>query len=72
MKCTRFPRGLLGTLIEQQLGNTTPSELCKSYNISSGQLSSPRSEHAQGKPDPELSKEAELAARVSKRKHMLG
>ena len=73
MKYRRFTQDFKRSLIEQLLSETaTPAELCRRYNISSGQLYIWRKQYAAGKLDPEPSKEAELAARVRELERLLG
>ncbi|UCG67036.1 MAG: IS3 family transposase [Deltaproteobacteria bacterium] len=65
MKYRRFTQDFKRSLIEQLFSETaTPLELCKRCNISSGQLYTWKRQYAQGKLDPETSREAELAVRV--------
>jgi transposase len=47
-------------------------ELCRRYNISSGQLYTWKRQYAQGKLDPEPSREAELASRVRELERLVG
>ena len=73
MKYRRFTQDFKRSLIEQLLSETaTPLELCRRYNISSGQLYTWKRQYAQGKLDPEPSREAELAARVRELERLLG
>ena len=73
MKYRRFSPDFKRSLVEQLLSETaTPTELCRRYNLSSGQLYTWKKQYAQGKLDPELSREAELAARVRELERMLG
>jgi len=73
MKYRRFTQGLKRSLIEQLLSETaTPLELCRRYNVSSGQLYTWKRQYAEGKLDPEPSREAELAARVRELERLLG
>jgi len=73
MKYRRFTPEFKRSLIEQVLSETaTPTELCRRYNISSGQLYTWRKQYAAGKLDPEPSKEAELAARVRELERLVG
>ena len=73
MKYRRFTQDFKRSLIEQLLSETTtPLELCRRYNISSGQLYTWKRQYAQGKLDPEPSREAELAARVHELERLLG
>jgi len=65
MKYRRFTPDFKRSLVEQLLSETaTPTELCRRYNISSGQLYTWKRQYAHGKLDPEPSREVELAARV--------
>ena len=73
MKYRRFTQNFKRSLIEQLLSETaTPLELCRRYTISSGQLYTWKRHYAQGKLDPEPSREAELAARVQELERLLG
>jgi transposase len=73
MRYRRFTPEFKRSLIEQLLSETaTPPELCRRYNISSGQLYTWKRQYAAGKLDPEPSKEAELAARVRELERLLG
>jgi transposase len=73
MKYRRFTPDFKRSLVEQLLSETaTPTELCRRYNLSSGQLYTWKRQYAQGKLDPEPSREAELAARVRELERMLG
>jgi len=73
MKYRRFTQDFKRSLIEQLLSETAiPTELCRRYNISSGQLYTWRKQYAAGKLDPEPSKEAELAARVRELERLVG
>ena len=73
MKYRRFTQDFKRSIVEQLLSETaTPTELCRRYNISSGQLYTWKRQYAQGKLDPEPSREAELAARVRELERMLG
>jgi transposase-like protein len=61
------------SVVEQLLSETAgPAELCRRYNIASGQLYTWKKQYADGKLDPEPSKEAELEARVRKLGRLLG
>jgi transposase len=72
MKYRRFTQDFKRSIVEQLLSETaTPTELCRRYNISSGQLYTWRRQYTQGKLDPEPSREAELAARVRELERML-
>ncbi len=73
MKYRRFTQNLKRSLIEQLFSETaTPLELCRRYNVSSGQLYTWKRQYAEGKLDPEPSREAELAARVRELERLLG
>ena len=73
MKYRRFTQDFKRSLIEQLLSETaTPLELCRRYNISSGQLYTWKRQYAQGKVDREPSREAELEARVRELERLLG
>jgi transposase len=73
MKYRRFTQDFKRSIVEQLLSETaTPTELCRRYNISSGQLYTWRRQYTQGKLDPEPSREPELAARVRELERMLG
>jgi transposase len=73
MKYRRFTPDFRRSLIEQLLSETaTPLELCRRYNISSGQLYTWKRQYAQGKLNLEPSRESELAARVRKLERLLG
>ena len=73
MKYRRFTQDFKRSLIEQLLSDAaTPLELCRRYQISSGQLYTWKRQYAQGKLDPEPSREAELAARGRELERLLG
>ena len=73
MKYRRFTQDFKRSIVEQLLSETaTPTELCRRYNISSGQLYTWKRQYAQGRLDPEPSREAELAARVRDLERLLG
>jgi transposase len=73
MKYRRFTQDFKRSLIEQLLSETvTPLELCRRYNILSGQLYTWKRQYAQGKLDPEPSREAELASRVRELERLVG
>jgi transposase len=73
MKYRRFTQDFKRSLIEQLLSETaSPLELCRRYNISSGQLYTWKKQYAQGKLDPEPSTEAELASRVRELERLVG
>jgi transposase len=73
MKYRRFTQDFKRSLVEQLLSETVgPAELCRRYNISSGQLYTWKRQYAAGKLDAEPSMEAELAARVRDLERLLG
>jgi transposase len=73
MKYRRFTPDFKRSLVEQLLSETaSPTELCRRYNLSSGQLYTWKKQYAQGKLDRAPSREAELAARVRELERMLG
>lgn len=73
MKYRRFTIDFKRSLIEQLLSETVSvTELCRRYNISSGQLYTWKRQYAQGKLEPEPSREAELATRVRELECLLG
>jgi len=73
MKRRRFTQDFKRSVVEQLLSETTgPAELCRRYNIASGQLYTWKKQYAKGKLDPEPSKEAELEARVRELERLLG
>jgi transposase len=73
MKYRRFTIDFKRSLIEQLLSETVSvTELCRRYNISSGQLYTWKRQYAEGKLEREPSKEAELAARVKELERLLG
>ena len=73
MKYRRFTQGLKRSVVEQLLSETVgPAELCRRYNISSGQLYTWKRQYADGKLNAEPSREAELAARVRELECLLG
>ena len=73
MKYRRFTQDFKRSLIEQLLSEAaTPLELCRRYNISSGQLYTWKRQYAQGKLNPEPFRAAELAARVRELERLLG
>jgi transposase len=73
MKYRRFTPDFKRSLVEQLLSETaSPTELCRRYNLSSGQLYTWKKQYAQGKLDREPPREAELAARVRELERMLG
>ncbi len=73
MKRRRFNQDFKRSVVEQLLSETAgPAELCRRYNIASGQLYTWKIQYADGKLDPEPSKEAELEARVRELERLLG
>jgi transposase-like protein len=65
MKRRRFTQDFKRSVVEQLLSETAgPAELCRRYNIASGQLYTWKKQYADGKLDPEPSREADLEARV--------
>lgn len=73
MKYRRFTQDFKRSIVEQLLSEAaTPTELCRRYNISSGQLYVWKRQYTQGKLDPEPSREPELAARVRELERLLG
>ena len=73
MRRRRFTQDFKISLVEQLLSETTgPTELCRRYNISSGQLYTWKRQYADSKLDPEPSREAELEARVRELERLLG
>ena len=73
MKRRRFTQDFKRSLVEQLLSETAgPAELCRRYNLSSGQLYTWKRQYADGKLDPEPSREAELEARVRELERLLG
>lgn len=73
MKYRRFTQDFKRSIVEQLLSETvTPTELCRRYNISSGQLYIWKRHYTEGKLDLEPSKEAELAARVRELERLVG
>ena len=61
------------SIVEQLLSETAgPAELCRRYNLSSGQLYTWKKQYANGNLDSEPSREAELAARVRELERLLG
>ena len=61
------------SLVEQLLSETVgPTELCRRYNLSSGQLYTWKRQYAAGRLNAEPSREAELAARVREPERLLG
>jgi len=73
MQRRRFTPDFKRSIVEQLLSETAgPAELCRRYNLSSGQLYTWKKEYSQGKLDQEPSKEAELSARVEELERLLG
>ena len=73
MKYRGFTRDFKRSLVEQLLSETAgPAELCRRYNISSGQLYTWKRQYAEGRLNAEPSREAELAARVRELECLLG
>ena len=73
MKYRKFTPEFKRSIVEQLLSETAgPAELCRRYNLSSGQLYTWKKQYANGKLDSEPSREAELAARVRELERLLG
>jgi transposase len=73
MKRRRFTPEFKRTIVEQLLSEAArPAEICRRYNLASGQLYTWKKQYAEGHFDPEPSKEAELTARVAELERMLG
>jgi len=73
MKYRRFTQDFKRSVIEQLLSETaTPLGLCRRYNISSGLLYTWKRQCAQGKLDPEPSREVELASKVRELERLVG
>jgi transposase len=73
MKYRKFTPEFKRSIVEQLLSETAgPAELCRRYNLSSGQLYTWKKQYANGKLDSEPSREAELAARVQELERLLG
>lgn len=73
MRYRKFTPEFKRSIVEQLLSDTAgPTELCRRYNLSSGQLYTWKKQYANGKLDPEPSREAELAARVRELERLLG
>jgi len=73
MKYRKFTPEFKRSIVEQLLSETAgPAELCRRYNLSSGQLYIWKKQYANGKLDSEPSREAELAARVRELERLLG
>jgi len=73
MKYRKFTPEFKRSIVEQLLSETAgPAELCRRYNLSSGQLYTWKKQYANGKLDSEPSREAELIARVRELERLLG
>jgi transposase len=73
MRYRRFTPEFKRSLIEQLLSETaSPTELCRRYNVSSGQLYTWKRQYAEGKLDGKPSREAELETRVRELERLLG
>lgn len=73
MRRRRFTQDFKRSIVEQLLSETAgPAELCRRYNIASGQLYTWKRQYAGGKLDPDPSREAELEARVRDLERLLG
>ena len=73
MQRRKFTPDFKRSIVEQLISETAgPAELCRRYNLSSGQVYSWKKQYAQGKIDQEPSKEAELLARVQELERLLG
>lgn len=73
MKRRRFTSDFKRSMVEQLLSEAaTPAELCRRYNIASGQLYTWKKQYSNGKLDSEPSREAELSARVQELERLLG
>ena len=73
MKRRRFTQDFKRSVVEQLLSETAgPAELCRRYNIASGQLYTWKKQYADGKLDLEPSREADLEARVRELERLLG
>jgi|SRR5271157_2256588 transposase len=73
MRHRKFTQDFKRSIVEQLLSETVgPAELCRRYNISSGQLYTWKRQYSTGKLNDEPSKEAELAARVHELECLLG
>lgn len=67
-----FP-DLRRSIVELLLSETaSPAELCRRYNIASGQFYTWKKQYAQGRLDPEPSREVELEAIVCELERLLG
>jgi transposase len=73
MRRRRITQDFKRSIVEQLLSETAgPAELCRRYNIASGQLYTWKRQYAGGKLDPDPSREAELEARVRELERLLG
>ncbi len=73
MKRRRFTPEFKRSIVEQLLSEAArPAEICRRYNLASGQLYTWKKQYAQGHFDSEPFKEAELTARVAELERMLG
>jgi len=73
MRRRRFTQDFKRSVIEQLLSKTvSATELCRRYNIASGQLYTWKKQYADGNLDPEPSREAELEARIGELERLLG
>ena len=73
MRYRKFTPEFKRSIVEQLLSETAgPAELCRRYNLSSGQLYTWKKQYANGNLDSEPSREAELAARVRELERLLG
>ena len=73
MKRRRFTPDFKRSVVEQLLSEAAgPAQICRRYNLSSGQLYQWKKQYAQGHFDPEPSKEVELTACVAELERMLG
>lgn len=73
MKYRKFTPEFKRSIVEQLLSETAgPAELCRRYNLSSGQLYTWKKQYANGNLDSEPSREAELIARVRELERLLG
>jgi transposase-like protein len=62
----RFTQDFKRSKVEQRLSETTgPAEMCRCYNIYSGQRDTWKRQPADGKQDPEPSRQAMLEVRVN-------
>ena len=73
MRRRRITQDFKRSIVEQLLSETAgPAELCRRYNIASGQVYTWKRQYAGGKLDPDPSREAELEARVRELERLLG